>query len=121
PKAAAKRSARVGPNSAKQPRPPGAPHRSSTTSSVHERGATKRASPVPHAESEARGFAMSRNRSGIGGFASSPILVGAVTVLVIIVAVFLAYNANNGLPFVSTYDLTARLPNADALVKGNEV
>ncbi|HEY1853971.1 MAG TPA: MlaD family protein [Solirubrobacterales bacterium] len=64
---------------------------------------------------------MSRNRSGIGGFASSPILVGAVTVLVIIVAVFLAYNANNGLPFVSTYDLKARLPNADALLKGNEV
>jgi phospholipid/cholesterol/gamma-HCH transport system substrate-binding protein len=64
---------------------------------------------------------MSRNRGGIGGFASSPILVGAVTVLVVIVAVFLAYNANNGLPFVSTYDLKARLPNADALVKGNEV
>lgn len=64
---------------------------------------------------------MSRNRSGIGGFASSPILVGAVTVLVIIVAVFLAYNANNGLPFVSTYNLKAKLPNADALVKGNEV
>ncbi|HEY2052608.1 MAG TPA: MlaD family protein [Solirubrobacterales bacterium] len=48
-------------------------------------------------------------------------LVGAVTVLVIIVAVFLAYNANNGLPFVSTYDLKARVPNADALVKANEV
>ena len=27
-------------------------------------------------------------------------LVGAVTTLVIVVAVFLAYNANNGLPFV---------------------
>jgi ABC-type transporter Mla subunit MlaD len=64
---------------------------------------------------------MSRNRGGIGGFASSPILVGAVTVLVVIVAVFLAYNANNGLPFVSTYNLKARVPNADALVKGNEV
>ena len=62
-----------------------------------------------------------RNRSGISGVASSPVLVGAVTVLVIIVAVFLAYNANNGLPFVSTYDLKARVPNADALVKGNEV
>ena len=46
-----------------------------------------------------------RNRNG--GFAVSPVLVGAVTVLVIIVAVFLAYNANNGLPFVSTYDLKA--------------
>jgi virulence factor Mce-like protein len=62
-----------------------------------------------------------RNRSGISGIASSPVLVGAVTVLVVIVAVFLAYNANNGLPFVSTYDLKARVPNADALVKGNEV
>ena len=51
----------------------------------------------------------------------SPVLVGAVTVLVIIVAVFLAYNANNGLPFVSTYNLKARIPNADALVKANEV
>ena len=62
-----------------------------------------------------------RNRSGLTGVASSPILVGAVTVLVVIVAVFLAYNANNGLPFVSTYNLKARVPNADALVKGNEV
>src|SRR3954453_4664747 len=62
-----------------------------------------------------------RNRSGISGVASSPILVGAVTVLVVIVAVFLAYNASNGLPFVSTYNLKARVPNADALVKGNEV
>jgi ABC-type transporter Mla subunit MlaD len=62
-----------------------------------------------------------RNRGGIQGVASSPVIVGAVTVLVVIVAVFLAYNANNGLPFVSTYDLEARVPNADALVKGNEV
>jgi ABC-type transporter Mla subunit MlaD len=62
-----------------------------------------------------------RNRSGISGVASSPILVGAVTILVVIVAVFLAYNANNGLPFVSTYNLKARVPNADALVKGNDI
>jgi ABC-type transporter Mla subunit MlaD len=62
-----------------------------------------------------------RRRGGIQGVASSPVIVGAVTVLVVIVAVFLAYNANNGLPFVSTYDIKARVPNADALVKGNEV
>lgn len=62
-----------------------------------------------------------RSRRGIQGVASSPAIVGAVTVLVVIVAVFLAYNANNGLPFVSTYDLKARVPNATALVKGNEV
>lgn len=60
-----------------------------------------------------------RNRNG--GIAVSPVLVGAVTVLVVIVAVFLAYNANNGLPFVSTYNLKARVPNADALVKANEI
>jgi virulence factor Mce-like protein len=62
-----------------------------------------------------------RNRGGLQGIASSPVLIGAVTVLVVIVAVFLAYNANNGLPFVSTYNLKARVPDADALVKGNEV
>ena len=62
-----------------------------------------------------------KDRSGIQGVASNPVLVGAVTVLVILVAVFLAYNANNGLPFVSTYDLKAQVPNAQALVKGNEV
>ena len=48
-------------------------------------------------------------------------LVGAVTVLVTIVAVFLSYNANSGLPFVPTYDLKANLPNAAQLVKGFEV
>jgi virulence factor Mce-like protein len=53
--------------------------------------------------------------------AASPVLVGAVTVLVTIVAVFLAYNANSGLPFVPTYELKANLPNASQLVKGFEV
>jgi virulence factor Mce-like protein len=49
------------------------------------------------------------------------VLVGAVTVLVTIVAVFLSYNATSGLPFVPTYDLKANLPNAAQLVKGFEV
>jgi ABC-type transporter Mla subunit MlaD len=62
-----------------------------------------------------------KDRRGIQGIASNPVLVGAVTVLVILVAVFLAYNANNGLPFVSTYNIKAEVPNAQALVKGNEV
>jgi virulence factor Mce-like protein len=53
--------------------------------------------------------------------AGSPVLVGALTVLVVVVAVFLSYNANKGLPFVPTYDLQAELPNAAALVTGNEV
>lgn len=52
---------------------------------------------------------------------ASPVLVGAVTVLVTIVAVFLAYNANSGLPFVPTYDVKAQLPSGANLVVGNEV
>jgi virulence factor Mce-like protein len=52
---------------------------------------------------------------------ASPVLVGAVTVLVTIVAVFLSYNANTGLPFVPTYDLKANLPNGAQLVRGFEV
>jgi virulence factor Mce-like protein len=57
----------------------------------------------------------------VGSLAASPTLVGAVTVLVIVVAVFLSYQANNGLPFVPTYKLSAELPNANTLVPGNEV
>jgi len=63
---------------------------------------------------------MSR-RAGVGGLAASPVLVGAVTLLVAIVAVFLSYNANSGLPFVPTYDVRIQLPNAANLVRGNEV
>ena len=61
------------------------------------------------------------SRRGQAALTASPVLVGAVTVLVTIVAVFLAYNANSGLPFVPTYDLKANLPNAAQLVKGFEV
>jgi virulence factor Mce-like protein len=53
--------------------------------------------------------------------AADPTLVGALTVLIVIVAVFLAYNANNGLPFVPTYRLSIQVPDADSLVKGNDV
>jgi ABC-type transporter Mla subunit MlaD len=53
--------------------------------------------------------------------AANPVLIGAATVLVVIVAVFLAYNANNGLPFVPTYRLYANVPDAANLVTGNEV
>jgi virulence factor Mce-like protein len=52
---------------------------------------------------------------------SNPVLIGAVTVLVTVVAVFLAYNANNGLPFVPTTTVKVRVANGANLVKGNEV
>ena len=61
------------------------------------------------------------SRRPAASIVASPVLVGAVTVLVAIVAVFLAYNANQGLPFVPTYSLKAEMPSAAALVRGNEV
>ena len=55
------------------------------------------------------------------GIASNPVLVGGVTILVVIVAVFLSYNANQGLPFVPTTSLKVRVPNGANLVPGNEI
>ncbi|MDQ3728056.1 MAG: MlaD family protein [Actinomycetota bacterium] len=48
-------------------------------------------------------------------------MVGAVTTLIVIVAVFLAYNANNGLPFVPVYSVSVDVPNAARLGENNEV
>jgi ABC-type transporter Mla subunit MlaD len=64
-----------------------------------------------------------RKRSGspFQNIAASPTLVGAVTTLIVMVAVFLAYNANNGLPFVPVYRVSVVVPNAARLVKNNEV
>lgn len=64
---------------------------------------------------------MSRRRGGGASVAANPVLIGAATMLVIIVAVFLAYTANNGLPFVPTYELEVQVPNAANLVEGNDV
>lgn len=64
---------------------------------------------------------MRNRRSSAVNLAGSPTLVGAVTVLVTLIAVFLAYNANSGLPFVSTYRISAQIPNAGTLTPGNEV
>ena len=63
---------------------------------------------------------MSRGR-GTASIVASPVLVGAVTTLIVIVSVFLAYNANKGLPFVPTYDISAQVPGGANLVEGNEV
>jgi virulence factor Mce-like protein len=48
-------------------------------------------------------------------------MVGAITTLIIIVAVFLAYNANSGLPFVPTYRVSAEICDAGRLGPNNEV
>ena len=57
----------------------------------------------------------------VGSLAASPTLVGAVTVLVVVVAVFLAYQANSGLPFVPTYQLSASCRTPTAWCPGNDV
>jgi len=62
-----------------------------------------------------------RRRPGQNNLLANPVLVGAVTVLVVCVAVFLSYNANKGLPFVPTKQIKVELPNGANLLPGNEV
>ena len=57
----------------------------------------------------------------VQSLAASPTMVGAITTLIVVVAVFLAYNASNGLPFVPTYRVSVILPNAQRLSPNNEV
>src|SRR5436305_3199100 len=52
---------------------------------------------------------------------ANPVLIGAVTVLVLIVGVFLAYNANTGLPFVPTRQLRINFADGAALTQGSQV
>ena len=61
---------------------------------------------------------MNRRRTSLAG---SPLLIGAVTTLIIVVAVFLSYNANNGLPFVPTYNIKVALPDTSGLQAANQV
>jgi ABC-type transporter Mla subunit MlaD len=62
-----------------------------------------------------------RRGSPLQSIVSSPTLVGAITTLIIVVAVFLAYNANSGLPFVPVYRASVLVPNAARLTHDNEV
>jgi ABC-type transporter Mla subunit MlaD len=62
-----------------------------------------------------------RNRGPAATIAASPTMVGAVTTLIVIVAVFLAYNANSGLPFVPVYRVSVEVPDAARLTNNNEV
>jgi virulence factor Mce-like protein len=52
---------------------------------------------------------------------ANPVLVGAITVLVVLVGVFLAYDANVGLPFVPTIQLKVQIADGSDLVDGNDV
>ena len=62
-----------------------------------------------------------KRRSATNVIAASPTMVGAITVLIAIVAVFLAYNANQGLPFVPVYRVSVEIPNGVRTTDANEV
>ena len=64
---------------------------------------------------------MGERRKGRPSGLANPVLIGAITVLAVIVAVFLAYNANNGLPFVPSYNLHVQVSDASELTHGAEV
>ena len=83
--------------------------------------APQQAPPLSRAERSALDFLLGAMRRAGRQLGASPVLIGAVTLLIAIVAVFISYSANNGLPFVPTYKLKAELPNGAKLVKGNEV
>ncbi len=52
---------------------------------------------------------------------ANPVMIGAVAVLVTLIAVFLAYTANGGLPFVPTRELKVDIGDGSNLVVGNDV
>ena len=62
-----------------------------------------------------------KKRTRQGSVVANPILIGAVTTLVVTVGVFLAYNANKGLPFVPTTALNVQVSSGANLLPGNEI
>src|SRR5262249_22274438 len=67
------------------------------------------------------GAASLMDRRRRNSLAANPLLIGAVTTLIVVVAVFLSYNANNGLPVVPTYHIKAALPEASGRQVSNQV
>ncbi|MBO9531719.1 MAG: MCE family protein [Solirubrobacteraceae bacterium] len=61
--------------------------------------------------------------SAVGGRkpSMSPTLLGSIAVLIVVITTFLAYNANNGLPWVPSKSLTVEVKDAANIVPGNEV
>jgi ABC-type transporter Mla subunit MlaD len=51
----------------------------------------------------------------------NPILVGTITILIVILAVYLSYVAENGLPFVPTYNINVDVQSAGQLIKNADV
>jgi virulence factor Mce-like protein len=64
---------------------------------------------------------MRSSRSAARDVFNNPILIGTITILIVIVAVYLSYIAENGLPFVPTYNINVDVANAAELVKNADV
>jgi virulence factor Mce-like protein len=64
---------------------------------------------------------MRQSRFAFREIFDNPILVGTITILVTVVAVYLSYIAENGLPFVPTYSVKVDVANAAELVKNADV
>ena len=56
-----------------------------------------------------------------GSILANNVVIGVVATLVMVVMVVIAYNANQGLPFIPTYNIKADLPNASGLIPNNDV
>jgi ABC-type transporter Mla subunit MlaD len=61
------------------------------------------------------------NRRDSTSLMASPLLIGTVTVLATVIGIFITYGANKGLPFVPTYDVTVRVPDASNVTVGRDV
>ena len=64
---------------------------------------------------------MRSRRAAFSSIFNNPVLVGAVTILVVLVAVYLSYIAENGLPFVPTYDVNVQVADGGELNKNVDV
>src|SRR5690242_18368887 len=64
---------------------------------------------------------MRARRFQISDVFNNPVLIGTITILVVVVAVYLSYIAENGLPFVPTYNINVQVANAAELVKNADV
>ncbi len=64
---------------------------------------------------------MRQSRFAFREIFDNPILVGTITILITVVAVYLSYIAENGLPFVPTYNVKVDVANASELVKNADV
>src|SRR4051794_4428671 len=63
-----------------------------------------------------------RKRDGsLRSIAGEPMLIGALTLLLAVVAVYVVYNADSGLPGVPTYDVRVVLKDAESLGKTGDV